>query len=133
MIIESHTEAKKQIYSTFLENEPLVNINYLTYQFNTIQSLVTNQQNIINKYPYFLLPLRGVVKFINERLSIPNMDKFVLNEDGIIFNINEDFSINEKSNEETIYSIFGFMKGKNERKETILNEDDFNLLIKCTF
>ncbi len=42
------------------------------------------------------------------------------------------FTIPYKSDIELIHSIFDYMKGKNEKRELILNEDDFNLLIEYT-
>ncbi len=125
-------KVKEHLYSAFLSNEPKLNLNFLTYQFNTIQSLVLNNLNIIKIYPYLLLPLRGIVKFINDRLLISDIEKFVLDESKIEFTIDDSFKTYEKSNEELIHSILGFMKGENERKETILSEEDFNRLIDYT-
>lgn len=125
-------KAKKHLYLAFLNNKPSSNLNYLTFQFNTIQSLILNHLNIIQSYPYLLVPLRGIVKFINDRLLISGMEEFVLNESQIEFNIDDSFRIVEKSNEQLIHSIFDFMKGENERKETILSEEDFESLIEYT-
>jgi len=125
-------KAKKHLHSAFLNNEPSLNFNYLILQFNTIQSLISNHLNIIKRYPYVLLPLRGIVKYINDRLLVPKIDKFVLDESKVDFTIDDSFKIYAKSNEELIHSIFDFMKGENERKETILSEEDFNSLIEYT-
>lgn len=122
-------KVKGNMRSTFLRNDHSLNLNYLIYQFNTIQSLITNNLSIINKYPFFLLPLRGIVKFINERLLIPGNDSFVLDENNIVYNFDDSF---EKSNEQLVHSIFDFMSGKNERMEIILSKEDFNNLISYT-
>lgn len=72
------------------------------------------------------------MKYINDRLLVPKIDKFVLDESKVDFTIDDSFKIYVKSNEELIHSIFDFMKGENERKETILSEEDFNSLIGYT-
>lgn len=106
------------------------NSHFLRFQFNTIQSLLNDNLEIINKYSYFLLPLRGLVKFINERLALPNVVHFTLDETGIIYNpINETDKL-FKSNDDTILSIFEYMKEENEKKEKILNDEDYQLLLK---
>jgi hypothetical protein len=125
-------KSKRQLHSIFLINDSSINLNFLTYQFNTIQSLVSNNLNIIKRYPYILLPLRGIVKFINDRLLFPGNTKFTLAENDIEININTSLIEYEKTTEQLVHSIFDFMKGKNERKEIILSEEDFNILIKYT-
>jgi hypothetical protein len=125
-------KSKRQLYSTFLSNDSSINLNFLTYQFNTIQSLISNNLNIIKRYPYILLPLRGIVKFINDQLLIPGNTKFTLDENDIEFKIDSSLIEYEKTIEQLVHSIFDFMKGKNERKEIILSEDDFNILIEYT-
>ncbi|MFB9056697.1 hypothetical protein ACFFU9_08075 [Mariniflexile ostreae] len=125
-------KAKEHMYAAFLRNEPSFNLNYLTYQFNTIQSLITNNLSIINKYPFFLLPLKGLVKYINDRLLIPGSDNFVLDENNIEFSIDDSLNTYVKSNEQIVHLIFDYMNGKNERKEIILSEEDFNKLISYT-
>lgn len=125
-------KAKVYMYANFLRNEPSLNFNYLTYQFNTIQSLIINKPTIINEYPFFLIPLRGIVTYINERLLTPGQNRFILDEKNITHNINDSFEYYEKSNEQLVYLIFGYMRGQNERKEVILTEENFKILINYT-
>lgn len=124
--------SKRQLHSIFLNNDPSVNVNFLTYQFNTIQSLISNNLNIIKRYPYVLLPLRGIVKFINDRLLSPGNTKFTLDENDLDINIDSSLIEYKKSTQQLVHSIFDFMKGENERKEIILSEEDFNILIEYT-
>jgi hypothetical protein len=125
-------KSKRQLHSIFLSNDSSINLNYLTYQFNTIQSLISNNLNIIKRYPYVLLPLREIVKFINERLLSPGNIKFTLDENDIEIKIDSSLIEYEKTTEQLVDSIFDYMKGENERKEIILSEEDFDILIKYT-
>ncbi len=124
--------SKKIILDKFLNNNQEYNKNFLLYLFNSLQSLIHNNTKIINRYPFLLLPIRGIVKFINDKLLLPNTDKFMLNEDGIVYNPINEYSSIEKTNEDKIHSILQYMKGKNEKQKIILTESDYNLLIQYT-
>lgn len=122
-------KSKKLLLEYYINNDFNKNQNFLRYQFNTIQSLINNNIEIINKYLYFLLPLRGLVKFLNEKLALPNVANFILDETGVIYNpINETEKV-LKSNEDIILSIFEYMKGENEKKDKILNDDEYQSLL----
>lgn len=122
-------KSKKLLLGNYINNDLNKNQNFLRYQFNTIQSLISNNTETINKYSYFLLPLRGLVKFLNEKLALPNLPNFTLDETGVIYNpINETEKV-LKSSDDIILSIFEYMKGENEKKEKILNEQDYQLLL----
>ncbi|QIG90657.1 hypothetical protein G6R40_13830 [Chryseobacterium sp. POL2] len=123
-------KSKKLLLENYISNDLNKNQNFLRYQFNTIQSLINNNIEIFNKYSYFLLPLRGLVKFLNENLALPNGSNFTLNESGVVYTpINEKEKI-LKSNEDIILSIFEYMQRENEKKEKILNQEDYQQLLK---
>jgi len=125
-------KSKKLLLDTFLQKSELYNKNFLLVQFNTIQSLVVNKFEFLNKYPYFLLPLRGIIKFLNDKLLHPEMQQFILNEEKVEFSpINENLLI-EKSNDKIIEYTLSYMKGKNEKQESILNGEDYQLLLEYT-
>lgn len=125
-------KSKKFVLATYLQNNEVFNKNFLFVQFNTLQSLLVNKSQFINKYPYFLLPIRGLVKHLNDKLLLPEMQQFTLNEDLIEFSpLNESLFI-EKSNDEIITSTLSYMKGKNEKQEYILNNEDYLLLVEYT-
>lgn len=125
--------SKKLMVNAYLNNEPNQNRNFLNVQFNTIQTLIKRKTDILNKYSYFLLPLRGLVRFINDKLLYPEMKDFELNEEGIQYepSSHQGSSI-LKSDIEIIHEVLGYMKSKNEKRETILNAEDFKLLIEYT-
>lgn len=125
--------SKKRMLEIYLQNNSNDNPNFLRYQFNTIQSLIYNSSNIINKYPYLLLPLRGLVRFINDKLLLLDMERYVLNEDGIQYTtiLNQETFVS-KSNSDIIHDVLSFMNGKNEKQEEILSKEDYNLLIEYT-
>lgn len=125
-------KSKKFVLATYLQNNEVFNKNFLFVQFNTLQSLLVNKFQFINKYPYFLLPIRGLVKHLNDKFLLPEMQQFTLNEDLIEFSpLNESLFI-EKSIDEIITSTISYMKGKNEKQEYILNNEDYQLLVEYT-
>ena len=120
--------SKELLKDAFFSNSFERNKNFISYQFNTIQSLVNDKFDVLNKFPYFIYPLRGLVKFINDRLLTAEQNKYVLNDNNvsIVSDLNQDII---KSNLDLVHEIFGFMNGKNEKGEQILNKEDFELLI----
>ncbi|MFV0566845.1 MAG: hypothetical protein ACK5NB_13555 [Flavobacteriaceae bacterium] len=108
--------------------------NYLTIQVKAIQLLINGSEEILTYHPYFLIPLRSLVKYINEMLLLPNMEKFEINEkstDFIVVDNDNNYNI-EVSDLNKIHSVLSYMKGKNEKQQIILNEEDYNLLIEYT-
>lgn len=125
-------KSKNLLKEKYLQNTLEGNGSFLNLQCKTLQSLISNHSQFLNKYPYFLHPIRGLVKFINDKLLLPNMEQFTLNEYSVdIIPVNEVLSV-EKSDEEVIHSVIGYMKGKNEKQEVILSEDDYQLLLNYT-
>jgi hypothetical protein len=126
-------KSKSLLKDDFLKDKPQDVKLLVTYHFNSIQSLVKNRASVISKHSFFLLPLRGLVKFLNERMLSPGMEPFVLNEEGIEFvSSNGQGNSFSKSNTDIILEVLGYMKNQNQRQEVILSEPDFNLLITYT-
>ncbi|NVN19451.1 hypothetical protein GUA46_13960 [Muricauda sp. HICW] len=123
-------QSKELMYSIFLKSRRDTNRNFLLYQFNTVQSIVSKNKEFIKNFPLFLLPLRGIVDYINQRLKEPSEEEFLLDESEIRVNISGDLNVTDKSEDEIIHEIFDFMKGRNEKKEEILSNNDFNTLIE---
>ncbi|ESU23787.1 hypothetical protein FEDK69T_11950 [Flavobacterium enshiense DK69] len=126
--------SKELMKNSYIKNEPHQNRNYLNIQFNTIQNIIFKNADLINRYPCLLLPLRGLVEFINDILLYPDMEKFELNEDGIQFEPSSDQqgSFILKTDREIIHEVLDYMKGENEKRETILSAEDFNQLMEYT-
>ncbi|WP_428231110.1 hypothetical protein [Flavobacterium sp.] len=129
--------AKNNLYSFSLNNSKLSIENYLTIQFNSLQTILNEKSDFINNHIYFMLPLRGILKYINTILLLPEMKEFELDESKISYNLIDlaeqaSFESTKKSDIETIHSIFDYMKGNNEKREKILSDEDFQLLIKYT-
>lgn len=122
--------SKKLLKESYLQNNEDYNKKFLRLQFNSLQALIRNKSEFFNIYPFFLLPIRGLVKFINERLLIPGMEHFTLNEDCIKSAV-EDSPI-PVGNDKIIDSILSYMKGKNEKQELILSNEDYQILVKYT-
>ncbi len=115
----------------FLKNDYELNKNFITYQFNIIQSFTYNKFSIINKFPYLIFPLRGIVKYINDRLLTTQENPYVLNENKIEYTSSfEHDIINKKSDIELIHEVFEYMQGKNEKGEQILDQQDYELLFQ---
>lgn len=129
-------KAKKHIDKFQRYQSDEVAKRYLTIQVRIIQNIINNKTDFIKKHSYFLLPLRGIVNYINNVLLVEGMSPFELDESPIdnidvdFYNQSIDFNIEKvMSDEEIIISIFGFMNGLNEKREQILNSDDYSQLI----
>jgi hypothetical protein len=137
LLYREFQKSKNHFYNYCLINSNQTVENYLRIQFNTIQTLLNNQSDFINIHPNFLLPLRGLVKYINEILILPEMKMFELNESSIIIQdtddtIDNEFTINQQTDEEIIHLVFDYMNGLNDKREKILSDEDFVLLIRYT-
>lgn len=124
--------SKDIIYNSYLNKTETQNKNYLNIIFNTLQSLINKKAEIINSYPYLILPIRGIINFINDKLILSDMPSFELNEDKIDIIPDNDVFIPKKSKEGTVYSVLSYMKGKNEKHDIILSNEEYNLLIVYT-
>lgn len=119
-------KSKRLMLEYYLDNVEQRNFNFFKYLFNSIQSLVRSSE-FIKRYPFLLFYYRELVQFINLKIVASYEMNFVLNEEGIC--LNSASNDNPKSKEVLIYEIFSFMKGKNEKGEYILSEEEFELLI----
>lgn len=120
------------IYQFCINKDEVAVKRYLTIQVKAIQLLITKCKVLLAYHPYFLIPLRSLVAYINELLLLPEMDEFKINEDIveiIPLRSNLDF---DATNSEIIYSVLKYMADKNEKQEIILSQDDFNKLIEYT-
>lgn len=130
-------KTKNHLYSFTIHNAKLTSENYLGIQVNILQNIINNHSDLINRHSYFLLPIRGILNYINNVLKSQEMNSFVLDESNISYcdtKILEQigFDSTTKTDIEIIHSIFDYMKGLNEQRENILSEEDFKLLIKYT-
>lgn len=136
-IYREFQKAKNNLYSFCLDHTNSIKENYLTIQFNTLQAIINKNSNFISSHIYFMLPLRGILNYINTILLLPGMERFELDESKIpslaIDSAEQiPFDLTQKTDIEIIHSIFDYMKGLNEQKEKIFSDEDFNLLIKYT-
>jgi len=129
-ILRIQFEKSKSLIQEKYLSEKINTQNFLQLQFSTIQSIIYNKANIINQYPFLLLPLRGIIKFINDKLLLPNINEFTLNETGII--ISPIIAKTTFTNKEIIDEVLGYMLGNNNKQEIILNPKDFELLVQYT-
>lgn len=129
--------AKDNLYSFCINSLKSTRENYLIIQINTLQAIIDKKSKFLSEHAYFLLPLRGILNYINDILLIPEMERFELDE-SLISSIEIDssqqnsFESTHKSNNKIISSIFDYMNGFNEKMEKILSDEDFGLLIKYT-
>ncbi len=117
-------KSKKLLQDFYIQNEERNISRFFKIQINTIQHIVDTNYTLINNYPDLLFALRGIVNFINVKLT--PTEPYQLNQEKI------KISDKEISDRELVHSIFDYMRGENERRELILNEDDFELLIQNT-
>lgn len=124
--------SRDYIYQFCIKNDEVAVKSYLSIQVKGIQLLINKSKDLLAYHPYFLIPLRSLVKYINELLLLPGMDAFTIDEDIveiIPLRSNLDF---DATNSEIIYSVLKYMVGINEKQEIILSQDDFNKLIEYT-
>ena len=124
--------SRDYIYQFCIKNDEVAVKSYLSIQVKGIQLLINKSKDLLAYHPYFLIPLRSLVKYINELLLLSGMDAFTIDEDVveiIPLRSNLDF---DAINSEIIYSVLKYMADKNEKQETILSQDDFNKLIDYT-
>lgn len=130
LLREEFENSKRLLRENGLKQDDEYNKRFLRFQFNTLQALIRNKSEFINTYPYFLFPIRGLVRFINERLLDEGMEQFTLNEDGIKSAVED--SLIPVENDKIIDSVLSYMKGENRKQELILNSEDFQLLMEYT-
>lgn len=130
-------KAKVILYSFCIDNPKQATENYLRIQINTLQAIINNNSNLINNHLYFMLPIRGLLNYINDILLTPEMERFELEESKISTTALSDteqisFDSSTKSEIDIIHSVFDYMNEFNEKREKILSDEDFKLLIKYT-
>jgi hypothetical protein len=135
LLYRNYQQTKNSLNSFCFQNSQKSVANYLRIQFKIIQNIVNRQSELLNNNKYLLLPIRGLVNYINEVLIFSDMPDFVLDESSISKGINKEdslFDINQQSDSQVIHSIIDYMNGLNEKREQILNNVDFELLVKYT-
>lgn len=128
---------KNCLYNFCINSTKLATENYLRIQVKILQSIITKHSDLINKHNYFLLPIRGILKYINETLLLPEMTSFELDEiqiiDAFSHNVEQiQFNLLPKSDIEIMYSVLDYLKGNSQKREKILSDEDFEILIKYT-
>lgn len=129
--------AKSYLYNFCINSTKLATENYLRIQVNILQTILTRQSDLINKHIYLLLPIRGILRYINETLLLPEMTSFELDEIQLtnVFSHNAEqiqFNSIKKSDIDIIHSVLDYLKGNNQKREKILSDEDFEVLIKYT-
>ncbi|WP_262733905.1 hypothetical protein [Gaetbulibacter sp. NE] len=124
---------KKEFYNSlslikqYYQREDISNSGYQKYLnsiFNEIQYLINNNLKILRNHPYILAPLEELIIRINE---------------GYFYGLKNDFRIDTRdlkiqqkdymTNPEIVDAIFGYLSGYNEKKEKIMDDSQFDLMI----
>lgn len=98
---------------------------FLLLQEKQIQYIINKGEKQINLFPILLKPLNSIVNYINEKY---------LNENKI--SINTSFLNLEEPKEEyssdmqIIISVLGYMKNNNDKRQKIMSDEQFNLMIE---
>jgi len=131
-----YENTKNLLYGFSINNSNEVVKRYLEIQVKFIQNIINNKTEFIKSYSFFLPPLRGIINYINNILLLEDMPPFELDESPLdnvdieLYNNSIDSNVeSNKTAESIIISVFGYMNGLNEKREKILNSDDYNLLI----
>ena len=108
--------------------------NFLNIQFRIIQNAVVVNKELVNLHPFLLLPIKGLVNYMNSILLPAKATKFALDLsqiDNSSAKVNKETSEFE-STEEIIINVLGYLGGQNEKREQILSNVDFQLLMDYT-
>lgn len=136
LLYRKYQQAKNNLNSFCFHNPQSTVENYVRIQFRLIQNIVNSQSELLNNNKYLLLPIRGLVNYINQVLSFSDMSDFELDERSITKGVNKEddslFDINQQSDSQVMHSVIDYMCGLNEKREQILNDVDFELLVKYT-
>lgn len=100
---------------------------FLLLQEKQIQYIINNGEKQINLFPILLKPLNSIVNYINKKY---------LSENKIKIGVNTSFLILEEPKEEynsdvqIIISVLGYLKNNNDKRQKIMSDEQFNLMIK---
>lgn len=128
--LRAEFEKSKDYLDDYYINHPEENVLlFFRIQVNIIQNIINRNKVFLTDFKFFLFPLRGLVTHINTILTFPNMPKFELDESSL--NNTPSFATST-DDQALIFSILNYMNGNNEKREQILNDADFALLIRYT-
>lgn len=126
-------KSKTLMYSFSIENAEKAE-NFLNIQFNIIQNAVRSNEELIDKHPFLLQPLKGLVNYMNSILLPAKATKFTLDShqfDNTSAEVNTEITTFETT-EDIIIDVLGYLGGQNEKRDQILSDIDFQLLLDYT-
>ena len=100
--------------------------NYLLMQGKTIKFIIKRAKAKIEKYPILFKPLEGIANYINKKYLEDKKETELIKLDSIDVNNNIDFN----STTDIIYTVLGYLKDHNNRREKIMSDEQFDLMIR---
>lgn len=100
---------------------------FLLLQGKQIQYIINNGEKQINLFPKLLIPLNSISIYINKKYLNESDIKIVLNTS--FLNL-EELNYKNNSDLQIITSILGYLRNENDRREKIMSDEQFNLMIE---
>lgn len=132
LLIKEVEQSKDLLKEYSIHSSNALVSKYLKIQINSLQQIVNENLILISYNRYVLTTINKLVDFINDVLIIDNSDPFVLNVSHLENIDTITLDSKETSSQTLIMSIFGYMKGNNEKGVKILSDNDFLKLIEYT-
>lgn len=99
--------------------EPSKEDNYFQYIQRTLQYILNQGEIKITQFPILLKPIEGIYNYINEKYRIDNK---------IVLQI-PIFKTSDTNDEFLLCQILGYLQGENDKREKIMSEEQYNLMI----
>ena len=129
-----------ELYYQFNKSKELINeavaemtkskedyINFLLLQEKQIQYIINNGKKHINLFPELLKPIIGITNYINYKYLNESDKKIVVNTS--LLNL-EESNIDNNNDSQTIISILGYLKNYNDKRQKIMSDEQFDLMIE---
>jgi hypothetical protein len=100
---------------------------FLLVQEKQLQYIINKGEGEINLFPILLKPLSSIVDYINNKYLEENKRKISLNTS--FLNL-EELNKENSSNLQIITSVLGYLKNNNEKRQKIMLDEQFNLMIE---
>lgn len=98
---------------------------FLLLQEKQIQFIINKGEKQINLFPILLKPLNSIVDYINNKYLDENKRKISLNTSFLKLE-----ELNDSSDLQIITSVLGYLKNNNDKRQKIMLDDQFNLMIE---
>ncbi|ANF49971.1 hypothetical protein A0O34_05260 [Chryseobacterium glaciei] len=124
----SEFQKSKLFINDYVFNNPDNYLPFLYHQGEALQYLINRGESTIIKYSVILKPILGIQRYINEKY-LYNQEKQI-NIDLSHVETNQLLELTNYNNDtEIIEIILGYLKGNNDKREKIMSDEQYHLMI----